>query len=462
VLGGGTQQGSWSDALVQLVALGLLFAVLLSFLAEPSPIRDPIPILLTIGVVALPVLQLIPLPPILWTNLPGREAFVSAFASADIALPWLPVSLDPGRTFRSLLALLPAVAVFLATLRLDYPARQSLSLLYIALGILSVSLGLAQLAQGPTSPLRFFPITNAADSVGFFANRNHYAALLYSLIPLVAAWVVALVYDKRTGRLFWLVAFTLVFATLMLGLGMARSRAGIMLAVLAGAGSLGLAATSGRRFARQGTIIIAAAWFIGVILIVQYALFGVLARFDSDILVDYRLVIAATTVEVAAKFQPLGSGLGTFEAIYQMFEPNTALLTSYINHAHNDWLELWLEGGWGAVLLLLVFLFWFVRQSLRVWRADQSKHQLIDRALARAATISISLVLLHSVVDYPLRTTAITTFLGWSCALLLSPHPLAGANRRPEPPAARKASGNGPIARWVSRRQRGRASAWQR
>ena len=465
VLGGGTRQGAWSDALVQLASLSLLAVVSPSFFSSESKFRvDLLALVLLAAMVALPSIQLIPLPAAIWTRLPGRGEVAVAYLAAGIDPPWLPVSLDPERTLRSALSLLPGIAVFLATLGLDLSARRSLSLLYVGLASVSVLLGLAQLAQGPESALRFFPITNPSESVGFFANRNHYAALLSSLMPVVAAWVVGLVFDRRSERLVGLVICVLLFATLMLGLGMARSRAGIFLAVLAGAGGLGLAAVSGRRLARYGTAIITGAWLFGLVLIIQYALYRLLSRLDSDILADLRFDIAGVTIDAASAFQPFGSGLGTFQAIYQTFEPNELLLTPYVNHAHNDWLELWLEGGWPAVFLMLVFLFWFIRASFRAWRAPMHEGHALDRSLRQAATITISVLLFHSAVDYPLRTTTLLTLFGWSCALLLGPYQLSSGGRAEAMPT--DDDGRRPRRTkkrvWWKNRSRHRANAWHR
>jgi len=73
---------------------------------------------------------------------------------------------------------LPTFAIFLGVLQLDYAERRLLSLVALAMGFLSVLLGLTQVAQGPSSPLRFFEYTNAQEAVVFFANRNHFAAML--------------------------------------------------------------------------------------------------------------------------------------------------------------------------------------------------------------------------------------------------------------------------------------------
>ena len=51
-------------------------------------------------------------------------------------------------------------------------------------------LGWSRSPKDQQSPLRFFEVTNPTEAVGFFANRNHFAALLYCLILFAAAWTV--------------------------------------------------------------------------------------------------------------------------------------------------------------------------------------------------------------------------------------------------------------------------------
>src|SRR5690606_34815955 len=105
-------------------------------------------------------------------------------------LPWWPLSVAPHTTWLGLVSLVVPLGVFLATIQLQRRERRLLSLAVLAVGIISVFLGLLQVAQGPESPLRFFAFTNPTEAVGFFANRNHFAALLYSLTLLAAAWTV--------------------------------------------------------------------------------------------------------------------------------------------------------------------------------------------------------------------------------------------------------------------------------
>ena len=94
---------------------------------------------------------------------------------------------------------------------------------------------------------------------------------------------------------------------------------------------------------------------------------------------------------------------------------------SYVNHAHNDWLELWLTGGIPAILLALAFLAWLAASTVRLWRSDELQGSVLDLALARAAPIVIVLLLLHSAVDYPLRIPALSVLFAIACAFLIYP-----------------------------------------
>ena len=62
------------------------------------------------ALIGLYCLYLLPLPPIIWVDLPGREVVVQSFELTDNSLPWLPLSLAPRATFESLFNFLPIIA----------------------------------------------------------------------------------------------------------------------------------------------------------------------------------------------------------------------------------------------------------------------------------------------------------------------------------------------------------------
>jgi O-antigen ligase len=110
----------------------------------------------------------------------------------------------------------------------------------------------------------------------------------------------------------------------------------------------------------------------------------------------------------------VGTGLGTFQTVYRRYENPDRVTRSYANHAHNEYVEFVLELGIAGLLLILAFIAWWATALVRVWRSE-----VPGAAMARAASVAIGVVLLHSIVDYPLRTSAIAAVLGFACALLV-------------------------------------------
>ena len=189
LLGGGTRVGFLSDALLELFALPCI-AVLL-WRVRDAHLSSSARVLVwgSFALISWPLLQLIPLPPSLWVALPGRDQVLTSLRLLGTDLPWRPVSLAPQQSWLAMLSLLAPFGVLLGTLQLSLRERRHLSVILLVVGMVSVAIGLLQVAQGPSSPLRFFEFTNPTEAVGFFANRNHFAALLYCLTLIAAAWM---------------------------------------------------------------------------------------------------------------------------------------------------------------------------------------------------------------------------------------------------------------------------------
>jgi len=158
---------------------------------------------------------------------------------------------------------------------------------------------------------------------------------------------------------------------------------------------------------------------IAGLLAFQLGFVAYMNRIEQQGLEDLRWPIARITWQAAIASMPFGSGFGTFVPIYERFAPRETLRDSYVNHAHDDWLELWLNGGVPAIMLIVAFLAWFAASTFRLWRSGQPERPVLDLALARAASIVIVLLLLHSVVDYPLRIPALSVLFAIACAYLM-------------------------------------------
>ena len=436
LLGGGTRGGFLSDALLQLLAIPLL---LLSasrlgdlFWRHRAKFRQlHWELVFCLAVVLVPLIELVPLPPALWTLLPHRTPLIASFDNLGHDLPWLPISVSPNATWLSVMALLPTLAVFFGTVLLGYRERRLLSFGVVAFGIVSSFLGLLQIAQGPASRLRFFSATNVTEAVGFFANRNHFAAFLYVVLLFAAVWSIDIGFavgpwrDRRIFEARSIVTVTASFLAIVILLAaeaMARSRAGMMLTMVSLVGAYGLVLTDRRRRTLSGAPLnfLFAAAGTAFILVVQFALYRVLARFNTDPLDDLRLQFARTTIEAAWAYMPFGAGMGTFVPVYGMFEkPQDLFAHAYINHAHDDVLELWLETGIFGMALMGAFAAWFVSRAAKIWRHASVGANEFDRSLARAATIAVALIVTHSFLDYPLRTAAMTAIFAFACGLMV-------------------------------------------
>ena len=445
LLGGGTRDGFLSDAILELLAIPALVVTVSSFIDLPRRSTDiwnrtQWVLMLCFAIVLLPLFQLAPLPPWIWTRLPGREGIEAIFELVGGQRNWMPVSVSPSATWLSFLSLLPPMTIFLATIQLSYQERRRLSLVVIAVGIVSAFVGLIQVSQGPTSSLRFFAFTNNTEAVGFFANRNHFAAFLYTVLLFAAAWSADVAFKtgswtelrRRPARI---VAPTVAFTVLIVLLAteaMARSRAGLVLTIGALAGVFALA-TADRRNASgtRPTKLLLGATILAIILISQFALYRVLDRFAVDPLQNARIPFAHNTIQAATAFTPFGSGLGTFVPVYAMFEkPSDTVARMYANRAHNDILEMWLETGVVGMALLGLFVIWLGFRCVKLWRWPAAHASELDQSLMRAATIVIGLLIAHSLMDYPLRTGAMMAVFAFACALLIEPSAHAkGATR---------------------------------
>jgi O-antigen ligase len=436
LLGGGTRSGFLSDVALQLISIPLVLMSVsrLDHLrgdgGELRAVRWELAF--CIALLLVPLLQLVPLPPQLWTLLPHRAAEIAAFAEAEQPLPWMPVSVSPNDTWRSVPALLPPLGVFLGTLLADFRERRVLSLVIVVLGVVSAFLGLLQIARGPASSLRFFTVTNLTEAVGFFANRNHLAALLYVVLLLTTVWLIQIGSKAsfRTNRkpletrsMLVVTGSALGIVILLAGEAMARSRAGLILTMASLVCVFVLVVTDRRRKASATpTNLLFAAVGTSLILAVQFALYRILDRLAADPLDDVRVQFARNTLAAALAYLPFGSGTGTFVPVYQMFErPADLAAHVYVNHAHNDVVEVCLEGGVIGMALMVAFAAWFVSRSVAIWRHELPGGAAFDQLLARAATFIVGLLIAHSFFDYPLRTAAMMAVFAFACALLIEP-----------------------------------------
>jgi O-antigen ligase len=378
------------------------------------------------------IAQLVPLPPGLWQRIPGHAPYF-AVARETGSLGWRPLTLSPDLTLNAIAGLLPATALGLLALMLDLRGRILAAYWLVGIACASAVLGLIQLASGGTA-FHLFRTSSADSAVGLFANRNHQAVLMACSLPVVAALAaIRLREGGSSGRI--LGAAASIAALMAIAIAATGSRMGLLLGAIglaSGAAILALCANwkAVARPVRPAYWVagIAAALAVIVPISILIARSGAIERLTSSQAIDETRVAALRPMLQAAwSFMPFGAGFGTFEPVYQQFEPYSLLSTIYLNQAHNEPVQLAIEGGVPALALLFLFLLWWLRSSVLAVRSRESAAR---RAMAMAAVSVTLLVMLSSLVDYPLRTPLLSAVFVMFCVeLVRSSHKRSHASR---------------------------------
>ena len=360
----------------------------------------------------LAALHLVPLPPAFWQALPGREEIVAIDALAGLGDVWRPLTLTPLNGLHALASLFAPLAVVLLGLQLSVEERYRLLPLIIGLAALSGILGILQIIGSTDSPLYTYRITSPGWAVGLFANRNHGALLLAMLLPMLAVFAATPegTQEKQVSRRMLAIAIAAVLFPIVLVSG---SRAGLFLAVL-GLVTVpliyrrprdGRVVRRGERRFLSGLAPLAALTAIVTIatLTIVYSRAKSIDRLlevsaDEESRFDFWVV----ATKMMWQYFPFGSGAGSFVEAYQFAEPDALLNLTYLNRAHNDWLEVAVTFGLPGVALMALLLVVFVVRSVRVWSKGGGHRRSVQ--FARLATVMLVMMALASIPDYPLRT----------------------------------------------------------
>lgn len=400
---------SRADAMGQVVVRAGCWAILIAaIVAGPRPVLTGLkPVLfLLIAAIALPLIQLIPLPPAWWQALPGRDILLIP----GEPVPWRPWTMTPGATRNALASLVVPVTMFVVLAQANERVIRWLPAMLLAMIAAAVLLGLLQFSgAGFNSP--FLNDTPGVVS-SIFANRNHFALLIAIGCLIAPIWAFM---DREALR--WRVplaaGLVLLFVLTILATG---SRSGMLLGAAALALAFGLV---GKRLRRR--LAGAPRWVLPTLILATIVVIGgaVALSFAADRADSINRLIALETGEdmrtrarptvlaMIALYMPFGSGLGGFDPVFRIHEPFELLKPTYFNQAHNDFLGITLDAGIAGAALLVAGVIWWLVASIRVWRARADE----DVQLARLGSALILLILLASATDYPARTPTMMAIL---------------------------------------------------
>ncbi len=127
---------------------------------------------------------------------------------------------------------------------------------------------------------------------------------------------------------------------------------------------------------------------------------------------ETRVAMLEPLLATARAFMPFGSGFGSFDSVFRRFEPNSLLSTIYMNQAHNEPMQLAIEGGLPALLLLAAFAGWWLWSAVKLaCRREPSG----GKALTVGWIAATAILMASSLVDYPLRTPLLSAVFAVAC-----------------------------------------------
>jgi O-antigen ligase len=364
--------------------------------------------------------QLVPLPPGVWQQLPGREILAQIDRAAGNADLWRPLTMAPAGTRNALWSLTTPLGVLVLAVQLDAKARARLLHVLLVLGLFSAVMGVLQMLGGPDGPLYPYRYSHFGLPVGLFANRNHQAVFMVAMLPMLLVW-----WRQQSTRPsqsgaygHWSFYGALCAGALILPLILVTgSRSGMTIAlVVLLALPLMLLGDRGRDRPSPGKPPrrMLATWsklalpVIIAILVTATIINGqahsVDRLFGQRVGDDIRVAALPTILAMANRYAPWGSGFGSFERVYQIDEPNALLTPNYLNHAHNDWLELVLTGGLPALVLVLIVAATVAIGAFRAWKTAQPGPAALH---ARLGIFVILIFAIASITDYPLRVPSL-------------------------------------------------------
>ncbi len=372
--GGGTQK--WGE--------GIVVALLGIFLVARPP-HFSLGLAINLVLVAILIWSAITFLPASWFFQPSwRASYVNDFGMS------LPTTLSPQPwiTLTCLCSLLAGLSWLYVVCAQQLELREArLQLRLFTAGIVVLAAICILLWLRHASP----PFWHNERNFGPFPNRNQTG----NLFGLTAIMILASGQDDvRKGRqrwILWGVALALIIAAIILNF----SRAGIGILVAGSALWLGAFSLCCQRSPSRLAVTVS---FL-LLLLTALLLFGgqTLERFhlrdfgNAGVSSDFRWRIFSDVIRMIRDSPWVGIGLGNFEDVFAIFRAASYSDRRAI-HPESDWLWLWTELGWVAVVLVIVGLVLLVRKVFPLREGTNQRYRL-------ATLIAAILFALHGLVD---------------------------------------------------------------
>ena len=428
---------------------------LVRYRSRPFERRTKLVLWALFGVLAAAAIQVVPLPAaVLKVLSPSADSFLSnydfAYALGRLegsAPSWHPLSVVPKSTMTGI-ALLAAFVLFLAglTRALSPSKARALAAGVVGFGVLLALVGIVQkatLGDHAWAGMKIYgfwaPQNLLSTPFGPYINKNHFAGWMLMALPLAIGLAmgqaehalhrvsggfrsVVLWFSSPDGGRFQLAVIAML--TMAASLLMTKSRSGVaclvfsmLLVSLAARRRFGTARAGWAAFASLAVLFVAVFVMAGAELAARVA-----NRMDA---MELRKNIWTDSAAIIRDFPLTGTGLNTFGTA--MIRYQTSQTDQHFQEAHNDYLQLVVEGGFLLALPVLAAIVLLVRAIRQRFAAREDDPQTYW--VRAGAVIGLLTIAVQAIVEFSLQMPGNAALFVVLCAIALHKRPVRSGRR---------------------------------
>ncbi|MBP6002989.1 MAG: O-antigen ligase family protein [Pyrinomonadaceae bacterium] len=339
-----------------------------------------------------------------------------------------------------------ALGIFLSLALVYIDSAARLKRVALIITIFGAVYAFYAILQSVLSPTKIYGIFERESPFGSFVNRHNFAAYIEMAvsIPMGMLFVGAVSRDKK---LLYITGITVMCVALLLS----GSRGGLV-ALLAQISLLIFLTTRAHGAKKVALRVALSVVLIGAVIVGAFFVGGEtsLSRFaetavSKDITTN-RTHIWSITINAIKNNLPFGAGLGAFAQAYTPYDDFNGL--ERVEQAHNDYLQVLADAGLigaliGGFLLFLIF---------RVGRQGISVENTFRRGVAVGALSGMFAILIHSIFDFVLHTTAVSVlFLTLFAMLAAATRKYKDDERNPDDHGHRRKRSSSKVAAFSKR-----------
>lgn len=410
----------WSYAIMEILVTLAVLLFFISILKNNEPFHATPGITPLIIFLSYILFQLIPLPPFILEFLsPNAFKIHEANNYLSDTDSWMSITVNPKSTLSEFFRYSTYVLFYILTVQL-LKKKETLQTTVIVIAIFGGLLAFSSILQFYTTQdmvLWFRHVPRNALATGPYVNHNHYAGLMELMFPVVLG--LFLFYRPRIGNTSLIKGIAEIFsqekANIHILIGTSALLIVVSIFVSLSRGAMISTCLSlviftyfllKRKISKGNTTLIISVTMLSALCIGWFGWDQILNRFASlknaqGIIYEYRLDFWKDSQNIIANYKLTGSGMGTFSHIYPLHRSLKS--ESFLAHAHNDYLELLVEGGIISFSVAALFLLTLFYKTYKVFAKRRDAFSIYIYIGSITAMVSI---LFHSFTDFNMHVGA--------------------------------------------------------